>query len=131
MASKDADTHKHHLRLLFQQLNEYGLVINVAKCQFGRDNIDFLGHHITHAGSKPLPDKVNAITQFNQPTSVKGLQEFVGMVNFYHRFIPAAAQIMSPLLEALANKPKTLFWNTVMVNAFNDTKKALAEVTLL
>ena len=82
VASKDADTHKHHLHLLFQRLNEYGLVINVAKCQFRRDTIDFLGHHITYAGSKPLPDKVNAITQFNQPTSVKVLQEFVGKVNF-------------------------------------------------
>lgn len=58
-----------------------------------RTTIDFLGHRITQHGATPLPDKVEAITQF-QPSTVKGLQEFVGMVNFYHRFIPAAARIM-------------------------------------
>ena len=131
VASKDVETHKEHLRLLFQRLQEYGLVINVSKSQFGCDTIDFLGHHITHAGIMPLPDQVDAITQFNQPSTVKGLQEFVGMVNFYHRFIPAAARMMLPLFEALTNKPKTLVWNEAMVKAFQDTKKALAEATLL
>ena len=79
----------------------------------------------------PLPDQVDAITQFNQPSTVKGLQEFVGMVNFYHRFIPAAARMMLPLFKALTSKPKTLVWNEAMVKAFQDTKKALAEATLL
>ena len=53
------------------------------------------------------------------------------MVNFYRRFIPAAAQMMLPLFEALTNKPKTLAWNEAVVKAFQDTKKALAEATLL
>ena len=79
----------------------------------------------------PLPDKVDAITQFNQPSTVKGLQEFVGMVNFYRRFIPAAARMMLPLFEALTGKPKTLIWKEEMVKAFQDTKAALAEATLL
>ena len=131
VASKDVETHKEHLCLLFQRLQEYGLVINVSKSQFGRNTIDFLGHRITHAGIMLLPDKVDAITQFNQPSTVKGLQEFVGMVNFYRRFIPAAAQMMLPLLEALTSKPKTLVWNEAMVKAFQDTKEALAEATLL
>ena len=131
VASKDVETHKEHLRLLFQRLQEYGLVINVSKSQFGCDTIDFFGHRITHAGIMPLPDKVDAITQFNQPLTVKGSQEFVGMVNFYRRFIPAAAQMMLPLFEALTNKPKTLAWNEAVVKAFQDTKKALAEATLL
>ena len=71
--------------------------------------------------SRPLPDKVDAITQINQPTTIKGLQEFVGMVNFYRRFIPAAARTMLPLFEALAGKPKTLVWNKDMVTSFRDT----------
>ena len=74
----------------------------------------------------PLPDKVAAITRFNQLLTIKGLQEFMGMANFYHRFIPAAALMMLPLLEALVGNPKTLFWNEPVVKAFQDTKKALA-----
>ena len=131
VASKDIKTHKEHLRLLFQRLQEYGLVINVSKSQFGHDTIDFLGHRITHAGVMSLPDKVDAITRFKQPVTIKGLQEFVGMANFYRRFIPAAAQMMLPLFEALTGKPKTLVWDEAMVKAFQDTKKALAEATLL
>ena len=131
IASEDEEMHKAHLRQLFQKLQEYGLVINVSKCQFGRDTIDFLGHHITDTGIAPLPDKVSAITQYAQPTTVKGLQEFIGMVNFYHRFIPGAAHLMLPLFDALAGKPKTLTWNEAMEKAFAATKKALAEVALL
>ena len=63
VASKDVETHKEHLRLLFQQLQEYGLVINVSKSQFGLDTIDFLGHCISHDGTMTSPDKVDAIMQ--------------------------------------------------------------------
>ena len=63
--------------------------------------------------------------------TIKELQEFVGMVNFYCRFIPAAVQMMSPLFDALEGKPKTLVWNDAMVKAFQDTKRALVEATLL
>ena len=125
------ETHKQHLCLLFQRLLQYRLVINVAKCQFGRETLDFLGHRITQAGTTPLPDKVDAVTCMNQPETVKGLQEFVGMVNFYSRFIPAAAQTMLPLFDTLAGKPKALTWTESMVEAFRNTKKVLADATLL
>ena len=121
VASEDTETHKQHLRLLFQQLQEHGLVINVSKCQFGHSSLDFLGHRITH---RSIPEKVEAITQFTQPTTVKRLQEFVGIVNFYCRFIPGAAQLMIPLFEALSGKPKKLDWTEAMTKAFQDTKKA-------
>lgn len=97
VASKNAKEHQAHLRQLFQRLQEHDLVINVMKCQFGRTTLDFLGHRISSHGASPLPDKVKAICQFQQPVTIKGLQEFVGMVNFYRRFIPSAAGIIQPL----------------------------------
>ena len=122
VASKDDESHQEHLRLLFQRLQGYGLVINVSKSQFGRDAIDFLGHHITHTGIMPLPDKVDAISRFQQPTTIKGLQEFVGMANFYRRFIPAAAQMMLPLFKALTGKPKGYFLEGRQFVAYTDHK---------
>ena len=77
----------------------------------------FLGHRITAHGVSPLPNKVEAICQFKQPVTVKGLQEFVGMVNFYRRFIPATAKIMQPLFTALTGKPKTLQWSDASILA--------------
>ena len=131
VANKDAEEHERHLRQLFQRLQEHGLVIKVAKCQFGHTTLDLLGHRITAKGVSSLPDKVEAIPQFKQPATVKGLQEFVGMINFYRRFIPAAAKIMQPLFAALACKPRTLQWSGKIMKAFEDAKSALAGATML
>ena len=108
VASKDQEEHLHHLSLLFDHLVEHGLVIKPAKCVFGITHIDFLGHRVDACGIKPLPAKVEAIRTFPHPSTVKALQEFVGMVNFYHCFIPAASSIMQPLFAAMVGKPKDI-----------------------
>ena len=79
----------------------------------------------------PLPVKVDAINNFLQPTTVKGLQEFVGLINFYNHFFPAAAQVMQPLYQALAGKPRTLILSAEIALAFQGAKQALAQATLL
>ena len=104
MASTSEAEHLSHLRLLFSRLQQHGLIINPAKCQFGLSSMDFLGHHITTAGAIPLPSKVEAVLGLPQPLTVKALQEFCGMVNFYHRFVPRAADLMRPLYSALKGK---------------------------
>lgn len=129
--SRSHREHRHHLRQLFRRLDEYGLVVNVDKCQFGRSTIDFLGHQISSDGVLPLPDKVDVIRNFPKPTTVKGLQEFNGMVNFYHRFVPGAARIMQPLYAALTRKPQVLLWTPDMDAAFETAKEALAGATML
>ncbi len=91
VASLNAKDHKRHLRLLFKRLADHGLVVNVAKCVFGVDSIDFLGHRVTAHGVEPLLNRVEAIRHFPQPQDARALSEFLGMVNFYHRFIPHAA----------------------------------------
>ena len=91
VSSASVDQHQDHLRRVFERLALHGLAIYVSKCQFGTDSIDYLGHHITSQGAVPLPDKVDAIRKFTRPKSVKGLQHFAGMINFYHRFVPTAA----------------------------------------
>lgn len=133
VASASKDEHLSHLRLLFSRLRQHGLIINPAKCSFGQSSMDFLGHHITPAGAVPLPSKVEAIRQLPRPATVRALQEFLGMVNFYHRFIPQAARLMCPLYEALKVKtPKRILsWSDDMVKAFEDTKATLAGATML
>ena len=96
VASKTMEEHATHLRLLFTRLTHHGLLLNPAKCEFGRTEIDFLGHRINHLGATPLPQKVAAITGFPQPVTAQGLREFIGMINFYHRFIPHVADKLRP-----------------------------------
>lgn len=133
IASSSKAEHMAHLRTLFERLSQHGLIVNPAKCQFGLPVIDFLGHRITKDGAVPLPSKVEAVSEFPQPLTVRALQEFLGMVTFYHRFVPGAARLMQPLYEALKGKPAklTLTWSEEMDRAFKGTKQALAKAAML
>ena len=133
VASRSEAEHTEHLRLLFDRLEEHGLVVKVEKCQFGVSEIDFLGHRVSSKGIKPLPTKVHAIQNFAAPTSITELEKFIGMVNFYHVFIPNAADILKPLYEALSGnpRPKELHWSSEMDQAFNEAKRRLVNATLL
>ena len=133
VASENKEEHKHHLNTLFDRLEEHGLFIKVEKCLFGVEQIDFLGHRVDQNGIRPLPSKVEAIKNFPTPVNVKSLERFLGMVNFYHGFIPHAAKIVQPLYQALSGrpKPKTLVWSDTLSEAFQNTKEALANATML
>jgi len=67
IASKSEEEHETHLRKIFQRLDNNGLIINQAKCNFGEDQIKFLGYLVTAKGTKSLPDKVEAIENFPKP----------------------------------------------------------------
>ena len=101
VASRNLEEHKQHLIILFNSLQEHGLIIKLEKCQFEVLEIDFLGHAVDKHGIKPLASKVMAIKEFPKPTNVKALQRFVAMVNFYRSFVPHAAGMLQPLYQAL------------------------------
>jgi len=84
---------EHVAYLWTQQLSQHGAIVNPAKCQFELTTIDFLGHCITRVGVVPLLSKVDVVMDFPCPPTVRSLQGFLGMVNFYHRFLPRAAQL--------------------------------------
>ena len=134
VASSTPDEHLVHLRAVCERLSKYGIVINPNKCAFGASELEFLGHHINSSGITPLQDKVQAIRDFPQPDTQRKLRRFIGMVNFYHRFLPHCAELMQPLhnlLTPLKSKSQALKWNDTALAAFNSTKEALANATLL
>lgn len=94
VASSSPDEHQQHLRMIFRRLNSFGLIINVAKCVFGVTNLQFLGHLISAEGVRPLESKVKAIFDFPQPTSLRKLREFLGLLNFHRRFVHHCAQLL-------------------------------------
>ncbi|BHF67170.1 hypothetical protein SprV_0301019500 [Sparganum proliferum] len=131
VASSDAAEHEIHLRQLFERLDSYGVIINAAKCEFGVPSLTFLGHVVDSEGIKPVPDKVSAISTFPVPTTINQLRRFLGMVNYYHRFLPHGATILQPLNSLLTHSKKTLVMTEEAVKSFNDVKAALASATLL
>ncbi|GBP81509.1 hypothetical protein EVAR_64218_1 [Eumeta japonica] len=93
--SKDEEEHEKHLKQIFDRMREYGMLINTSKCVFGADNVTFLGYNISAKGAKPLEQNVESIKNFPIPKTVKELRRFLGMINFYRRFIPDAARIQA------------------------------------
>ena len=134
IASSDPDEHKQHLRLVLERLSEYGILINPAKCVLGVAHLEFLGHHVDSQGIRPLEQKVRVIRDFPQPTTQRKLREFLGLINFYHRFIPGCADTLQPLhalLTAAKSSNKVVEWNDSADAAFATIKEALAKATLL
>lgn len=133
--SENEEEHLQHLDVIFKRLDEYGLNIKPGKCTFGVSDIDFLGHNISEHGIKPSAEKVTAIREFERPTTVKLLQKFVGMVNYYHRYIPRLAELCSPIHDiinsALKTKGKLLTWDEKSIKAFDSIKTTFATRVLL
>ena len=131
VASRNHEEHARHLRQVFQLLAENGLVINRDKCVFGKATLDFLCHTVSKNGITPPADRVECILRIQRPTSTKALQEFLGAINFYHRFIPHAAEILRPLHAVLQGSPRKLKWGHDQDTAFQKAKQALSDATLL
>lgn len=127
--------HKQHLRQLFGRLSQYGVLINASKCAFGQAKVSFLGHDVSAAGIRPLNTKVQAIQDYPVPKNIKDLRRFLGMINFYRKFLPAAASIQAPLnkiltgLKIKGTQPIKL--EPEQLDAFNKCKHSLSEATLL
>ena len=135
IASSSMEEHESHLRQVFERLQTYGIRIHPEKSSFGKSELDFLGHRISSRGISPLPNKVTAIQEYQVPQTQTSLRRFLGMVNYYRRFIPNCAATLQPLNSLLRPKKKgvssSISWNDQALQSFNDIKSALAAATVL
>ena len=100
----------------------------------GASSVDFLGHHITAGGAQPLTSQTAAIENFPRPNTIKELQGFLGLINFYRRFIPAAANMLLPLTNSLCGSgtgATPLRWSPEMSSSFSSAKSSLRSLTQL
>ena len=131
VASETLDQHYDDLKNVFSILEQHGMVINRAKCVLAQPVVEFLGYRVDKNGISPLPERVVDIRKTPQPTTVKELQSFLGMINYYRRFIKQAAHHLTPLFDLLKGKPKSIKWSREQQTAFTAIKDALADAALL
>jgi RNase H-like domain found in reverse transcriptase/Integrase core domain/Integrase zinc binding domain len=101
-----------------------------SKCQFFESNVKYLGHRIDANGLHPLNDKVVAIRDAATPNDVEGVRTFLGLVNYYHKFIPGLATKASPL-NRLLGKGVEFSWSGECKKAFELIKKELTSDKVL
>lgn len=95
------EEHLHHLIEVFSILRRQQLYLKPSKCTFGATIIEYLGHFISAAGVSTDPNKVKAIEQWPTPTTQKQLRSFLGLANYYRRFIKGYSIIAHPLTNLL------------------------------
>ena len=125
--SKNDEDHEKHVRQVLQRLREHQLYARPSKCTFFTDTVEYLGHIIGPDGIKPNPALVKAIIEFPQPRTLKELQSFLGLANYYRKFIKNYSKISLPLTDALQNasNSRPVIFTDAMIQAFNGLKKAL------
>ena len=124
ISSPDIVSHLEHVRSVLDLL----LSINPDKCIFAAPEVDYLSMRVSGSGCFPLVKNTDIISPFPCPSDKKGLQRFLGVLNFFTRFIKGASDLLHPLTEALKGKPLTLIWNLEMNQFFAAAKSVLANV---
>ena len=105
--------------------------MNRTKCVFGASELEYLGHRVTAAGILPLAKRMEAISAYPRPSSKRGLQQFLGLVNFYRRFVTHMSHVLYPLNEATRVKGQKITWTQACEASFQSAKDLLARATLL
>ena len=95
--SKKREEHTFHLKQIFERCRKYGISLNPKKCVFAVTEGKLLGHVISKKGISIDPERTKTIEQIPLPHNKKGMQSFMGTINFVRRFVPYFAQIVKPL----------------------------------
>ena len=95
---------------VLERLKEAGLQVALHKCEFHKTETKFLGFIIGTEGIKVDPAKIEVIKAWEPPTTVRGVQSFLGMCNFYRRFIKNYSRIARPL-HRLTRKEVPFKWD--------------------
>ena len=122
--------HLDHIRQVFEHFREFKMKLKLAKCEFGRSEIQFLGHIINHESIRTLPEKAEEILKIKAPRNTDKVQAFLGELNYYHRFIPTFADLMHPIQKLLKKNVK-FEWTEECDKAFRTAKETLMRDPIL
>ena len=128
--SKNEETHKEHLEIVFKRLSEAGLTLRGAKCHIGMTTVQYLGHVFSAGGMSPDPKKVQVVLDWPTPTSATEVRQFLGLVSYYRRYIQHFANIAAPLY-CLTQAGTTFLWDKDCSDAFATLKQRLTEAPVL
>ena len=104
--SKCVQVHEQHLRVVLEKLRVHKLYAKFSKCEFWLEKVAFLGHILTAEGVALDPEKVEAVSNWQQPTNISEIRSFLGLPGYYRRFIEGFSKITRPMTELLKKDKK-------------------------
>ena len=115
------------------------MILKPSKCEFFKQQINYLGHVVGQEGVSTDPDKIKAVTEWPRPTTVTKVRSFLGFVSYYRRFIPNFSKVAKPLntllqnLEGTSNQKKKfkVNWGPEQQEAFETLQKLCTEAPIL
>ncbi|CAF4955322.1 unnamed protein product [Rotaria sp. Silwood1] len=132
--SNSFDDHMKHLQELFIILSNHQFTLNPTKCSIAQQSIEFLSHTITKDSIVPSKERIQAILDMPQPSSLSQANKFIGKIGWYRRFIPNFAQIAAPIHKVtnkIKKKKKEFYWSNDQIQAANQLKQILTEEPLV
>jgi len=116
---RSLEEHKANLKGVFRRLKDANLRLNPEKCQFFKKELLYLGHRVTTEGIGTDPEKVAAIAELEEPSTVRELRQYLGVASWYRRFVPDFAEIVKPLNDLLRKGNKWV-WAQEHQTAFEE-----------
>ena len=130
ITGKDDDEHFKNLEEVLKRLEQHGLRAKKEKCQFFQEKITYCGHEVDKHGLHKTKEKVNAVVNAPQPTNVQQVRSFLGLINYYHKFLPNLATILHPLNHLLEHGQKWE-WSNECNEAFSKVKELITSDLVL
>lgn len=130
LAGSTEEEHLARLSEVLKRLAESGMRLKQEKCSFLLSSVEYLGHTISREGLKTSESKVKAISNAPAPSNVSELRSFIGLVNYYGKFLPDLATTLTPLYELLHAKKKWS-WGKEQEKSFREIKELLKSSRVL
>ena len=130
ITGRNDDEHYANLELVLQRLLKFGLCIKLKKCVFFSDSVKYLGHVIDRDGLRTSDDKVNDIVNAPAPENVTELRSFLGLINYYGKFLKNLSTVLHPLNQLLQKKQKWN-WTKKCESAFKQAKNMIISSDVL
>ena len=128
--SKSAEEHAQHLTQVLELLRKHRLYAKLSKCDFFKPEVNYLGHLVTAQGIRPDPKKVQAVSDWPCPTSQSALRSFLGLTNYFRKFIQGYSSLVAPLMELLKHTSLGV-WTPLHDQVFLALKHALVSAPVL
>ena len=104
MTGRDREQHRNRVRKVLEALEKAGLRLKLEKCEFEREEVEFLGYRISGQGIKAAEEKLRVIKEWLTPTRKKELQAFLEFANFYRKFVKNFSKKAELLTKLIGKK---------------------------